>query len=162
MVKNMRHDEKICDEPKVVNWLSNFGYIVGCSTLYILALWIIASSIMSMIQEAVSPDFSVYHLLDEVGLIIFSVAVVDVSKFLMIEEVLVGNSKKDSEEIKRTVTKFVLIIATALSLEGLVLTIETAKTNIDKMVYPALLLLLAILFVVGLGIYQKLISKTEK
>jgi len=51
-----------------------------------------------------------------------------------------------------------MIISTALALEGLVLTIETAKTNLSQLIYPVLLLVISALFIVSIGIHQKLTS----
>lgn len=148
---------------KFISSLSNIGYIVGCIILYLIAFLIITSSCISIFRDVFSPEFSVYSILEEVGLIIFSVAVIDVGKYLLSEEV-VQKSIEDSDPAKsrHTLTKLAVIIATALSLEGLVLTIEVAKTNIENIPYPVAVLLTATIFIVGLGVYQKLNSSSEK
>lgn len=147
---------------KAVIIFSNVGYVLGCVALYLMAVWIIGASIKSVIDDAMGASFSVYSILDEIGLIVFSIAVIDVSKYLLIEEVIHFKKEKDPEEMKRTLSKFVIIIATALSLKGLVLTIETAKTDITKVHYPVSLMITAILFIVGLGVYQKLHADSER
>ncbi|GAB5411739.1 MAG: hypothetical protein ChlgKO_08530 [Chlamydiales bacterium] len=147
---------------RFVSSLSNLGYIVGCIILYLIALLIITSSCVSIFRDVFSSDFSVYSILDEVGLIVFAIAVIDVGKYLMMEEVISRNrEQKDPQEMRRTLTKLAVIIATALSLEGLVLTIEVAKTNIQNIPYPVAVLLTATLFIVGLGVYQKLNASSE-
>lgn len=148
---------------KFVTALSNLGYVVGCVILYLIALLIITSSCVSIFKDVFNSNFSVYSILDEVGLIVFSIAVIDVGKYLMLEEVITGSrAQKDPSEMRRTLTKLAVIIATALSLEGLVLTIEVAKTNIHNIPYPVAVLLTATLFIVGLGVYQKLNASSEK
>ncbi len=147
---------------KLVVVFSNMGYVLGCVSLYLMAVWIIGASIYSVIIDAMSSSFSVYNILDEVGLIVFAIAVIDVSKYLLIEEVIHFKEAKDPEEMKRTLSKFVIIIATALSLKGLVLAIEVAKTDITKVHYPVSLMITAILFIVGLGVYQKLHADSER
>lgn len=110
-----------------------------------------------------SGSYTVYKLLDEVGLIVFSMAVIDVGKYLMLEEVIrKGQKEKPPEETRKTLTKFGIIIASALSLEGLVLTIEVAKQDVTKIGYPVMVLLAATLFIVGIGVYQLLNSRAEK
>ena len=104
----------------------------------------------------------VYSLLDEVALIVFAFAVIDVSKYLLFEEVLRGSENRKPEETRQALKKLVLIIFTALSLEGLVLTIEMAKTNIQMMIYSSILIFVATLFLIGLGIYLCLSAKAEK
>ena len=142
--------------------LSNVGYVIGCVILYIISIGIIVMAIASVIQDLRAGSFTVYRLLDEVGLIVFSIAVIDVAKYLMVEEVLREREEKHPAESRKTLTKFAVIIATALSLEGLVLTIETAKQEISLMIYPVTLLVTAILFIVGIGIYQRLNATAEK
>ena len=143
--------------------LSNVGYIAGCIVLYLIAICILLSAVWSIIADMRSGTYTVYKLLDEVGLIVFSMAVIDVGKYLMLEEVLrKENSAKAPQQSRRTLTKFAIIIASALSLEGLVLTIEVAKQDITKILYPVSVLITATLYIVGVGIYQKLNSSTEK
>ena len=143
--------------------LSNFGYISACIILYIIALCILFSAAWGIYVEMTSGEFTVYKLLDEVGLIVFSMAVIDVGKYLMLEEVIrKGNHQLDPSQTRKTLTKFVIIIASALSLEGLVLTIEIAKQDITKLLYPVTVLLTATFYIIGIGIYQKLNASAEK
>lgn len=147
---------------QIIGTVSNIGYIIGCSILYLISICIIASTVWTITQDILSNTFTVYLLLDEVGLIVFAIAVIDVAKYLMFEEVLRPNEDQPPQELRRTLTKFTMIIATALSLEGLVLTIEMAKTDITKILYPVCVLFTGILFIVGIGVYQRLNAMAEK
>ena len=113
---------------KYIRILSNFAYTVGCACLYLISLWIIAAAIISIVRDLSTSVFTVYKLLDEVALIVFSIAVIDVSKYLIVEEVLKGHDRSP-KEARRAFTKFITIIVTALSLEALVITIESVKTD---------------------------------
>ncbi|NRA90904.1 MAG: general glycosylation pathway protein [Simkaniaceae bacterium] len=142
--------------------LSNLGYIAACVVLYLIALCILVSAVWSIIADMRSGTYTVYKLLDEVGLIVFSMAVIDVGKYLMLEEVI----RKSEAELKpahtrKTLTKLVIIIATALGLEGLVLTIEVAKQDVTKLLYPVSVLITAALLIIGVGIYQILNARSE-
>ncbi len=145
---------------KYIRMLSNFAYTVGCACLYLISLWIIAAAIISIVTDLSTSVFTVYKLLDEVALIVFSIAVIDVSKYLIVEEVLKGHDRSP-KEARRAFTKFITIIVTALSLEALVITIESVKTDITKLIYPILLFLAATILLVGLGVYQKCNSSSE-
>lgn len=143
--------------------LSNFGYIAACVVLYLIALCILISAVYGIIIDMTTGVYTVYKLLDEVGLIVFSMAVIDVGKYLMLEEVIgKGQMSKPLSETRKTLTKFGIIIASALSLEGLVLTIEVAKQDVTKILYPVSVLLIATVFIVGIGGYQYLSSRSEK
>ena len=147
---------------RYVEIFSNIAYITGCVILYLIALCIISSAVWSIIVDIISPEYTVYKILDEVGLIIFSIAVIDVAKYLMFEEVFIRSEEKAPSEFRRTLTKFAVIIASALALEGLVLTIEIAKLDVTKMLYPVSVLITSTIFFVGIGVYQKLNASAEK
>jgi hypothetical protein len=146
----------------IVTRVANVGYFIGCTILFLLSLWIIAFACWSIIKDIIAVKFTVYNLLDEVGLIVFSIAVIDVAKYLMIEEVIRKDSDRSPHEERRTFSKFATIIATALFLEGLVLTIEVAKTDVQQIFYPVSVLITATLIVIGLGVYQRLNASAEK
>ncbi|MCH9617114.1 MAG: hypothetical protein SP4CHLAM5_04660 [Chlamydiia bacterium] len=146
---------------KFIRILSNFAYTIGCLCLYLISLWIITAAIVGIISDISSDHFTIYKLLDDVALIVFSIAVIDVSKYLMIEEVLKGNDRSP-RDARRAFTKFVVIIITALSLEGLVITIETVKTDVTHLIYPIFLFFTATILMVGLGLYQKFNADSEK
>ncbi|MCH9812162.1 hypothetical protein K0U07_05330 [bacterium] len=146
---------------KFIRILSNFAYSVGCACLYLISLWIITAAIVGIFWDITGDAFTIYKLLDDVALIVFSIAVIDVSKYLMIEEVLKDNERSPTEA-RRAFTKFVIIIVTALSLEGLVIAIESLKTDLSNLIYPIFLFLTATVLLVGLGVYQKLNASSEK
>lgn len=147
---------------KTIVKLSNFGYIAACVVLYLIAICILVSAVYNIIADMYSGSYTVYKLLDEVGLIVFSMAVIDVGKYLMLEEVIrKGKDELHPTQTRKTLTKFAIIIASALSLEGLVLTIEVAKQDVTKIFYPVSVLLTATIFIIGIGVYQLLNSRSE-
>jgi tellurite resistance protein TehA-like permease len=95
-------------------------------------------------------------MLDAIGLIIIAVAVADVGKFLFEEEVVAEREMRRPAEARGSLTKFMSIMIVALSLESLVLIAKTSRETMGDVVYPGLLMLLAVLALVGLGLFQKL------
>ena len=118
-------------------------------TMILFALWNIWVSVheKSMIVKA---------LLDAIGLIVIGMAVFDVSKFLMEEEVFHSGGVKSPEHQRETLLKFIIIITIAVSLEALMFIFDAGKKDITNLIYPTFLLVAAVFLVVGLGIYQKL------
>ena len=147
---------------KPILWLSSAGYIAASVILFLVAIWILVASAINLFIEIQASKFEIYQLLDEVALVVFAFAVIDVSKFLLLEEVLRSEVDRKPKQARRALRKLVLIIFTALSLEGLVLTIEMAKTDIQKLVYPILLILVTTLYLIGMGFYQLMSSRAEK
>lgn len=105
-------------------------------------------------------DGALDTMLDAIGLIIIAVAVADVGKFLFEEEVINDRELRRPAEARGSLTKFMTIIIIALSLESLVLITKASRDHISDIVYPALLVLVAILAMVGLGLFQKLSQNT--
>ena len=95
-------------------------------------------------------------MLDAIGLVIIAVAVADVGKFLFEEEVMADREMRRPAEARGSLTKFMSIMIVALSLESLVLIAKTTRETMSEIVYPGLLMLLAVFALVGLGLFQKL------
>ncbi|MCB1108313.1 MAG: GNAT family acetyltransferase, partial [Chlamydiia bacterium] len=127
----------------------------------LIAIWIVIASVINVSSEIWTGNLTVYNILDEAALIVFAFAVIDVSKYLVLEEVLRADQDRKPHQARRALRKLVIIIFTALSLEGLVITIQFAKTDVTKMIYPGILIFVTTLYLIGLGIYQFLNSKAE-
>ena len=95
-------------------------------------------------------------MLDAIGLVIIAVAVADVGKFLFEEEVVADREMRRPAEARGSLTKFMSIMIVALSLESLVLIAKTSRETMGDLLYPGLLMLLAVLALIGLGLFQKL------
>jgi hypothetical protein len=100
-------------------------------------------------------------LLAAIGYVVIAMAVFDVAKYFIEEEVIRGREMRDAAEARRSLTKFVSTIAIAVFIEGLVIVFQASKDDLQKMLYPTALLLTAIIIVIGLGIYQRLSAEVE-
>lgn len=100
-------------------------------------------------------------LLDAVGLIVIGMAVFDVSKFLLEEEVFKKDNTKSHTKERDSLLKFLVIISIAVSLEALVFIFDAGKKDISMLIYPTFLLIASVLLVISLGVYQKL-SRGER
>ncbi len=101
-------------------------------------------------------------LLRAIGYLVVAIAVFDVSKYLIEEEVVRGRELRAASEARRSLTKFVSTIAIAVFLEGLVTVFRVSKDQVAEMIYPTLLLITGILIVLGLGVYQRLSASVER
>ena len=101
-------------------------------------------------------------LLAAIGYVVISLAVFDVAKYFIEEEVIRGREMRLMSEARRSLTKFISTIAIAVFIEGLVIVFRVSKEDVERMLYPTALLLTAILIVVGLGIYQHLSADVEQ
>lgn len=124
--------------------------LLGASVLLIgVAVWRTATGYWK-------GEYALETMLDGIGLVIIAVAVADVGKFLFEEEVEADREMRRPAEARGSLTKFMSIMIVALSLEALVLIAKTSRESIAEIVYPGLLVLLAVLALVGLGLFQRL------
>ncbi len=100
-------------------------------------------------------------ILQSVGTVIISIAILDISKYLIEEEVFRNKELREPEEARRTLTKIMTIITIAVSVEGLVYIFKAGAEDLALLIYPALLILTAVLVIIGLGVYQKLSASVE-
>ena len=92
---------------------------------------------------------------------VVALAVFDVAKYLMEEEVLRDRELRSASEARETLTKFMVIIVIALTLEALVFVLGAASEDLSLLVFPALLFAVAAAMVVALGVYLRLSGQLE-
>lgn len=100
-------------------------------------------------------------MLHAVGLVIIAMAVSDVGKFLLSEELAEDRDLETTGEVRRTLSKFITIIIVAASLEALVFLFEAGREDLSELVYPSGLLAVVAILVAVLGIYQRLAHAAE-
>lgn len=149
--------------PAIVEILTRLGFAIAATFLMLLAaaligvsIWEIAGSYFNKL-EAFSKA-----LLDAVGYTIIAIAVFDVGKYLLEEEVIRAREMRRAAEARRSMTKFVSTILIAVLLEALVAVFEAGKQDVKLMIYPTFLLLAGVGLIVGLGIYQRLSASVER
>jgi len=140
---------------RVVYGLSGLSLALISLTMMAVGLW----GIWLSVHEK---TLLVKALLDGIGLMVIGMAVFDVSKFLLEEEVLHNSGTKSPSKQRETLIKFLVIIAIAVSLEALVFIFDAGKKEISHLIYPTFLLVAAVLVVIGLGVYQKLTQDEAK
>jgi hypothetical protein len=101
-------------------------------------------------------------LLAAIGYVVIAMAVFDVAKYFVEEEVIRGREMRNATEARRSLTKFISTISIAVFIEGLVLVFRVSRQNVTDLLYPTGLLLTAIVIVVGLGLYQRLSAEVEQ
>jgi hypothetical protein len=100
-------------------------------------------------------------ILSAIGYVVIAMAVFDVAKYFIEEEVIRGREMRSAAEARRSLTKFISTISIAVFIEGLVITFRVSKDSVEQMLFPTALLLTAILIVVGLGVFQRLSVDVE-
>jgi putative Mn2+ efflux pump MntP len=95
-------------------------------------------------------------ILQSVGAIIIAAAIIDVAQYMIEEEVFHEKELRDPKEARKTITKIMVIISIAVSIEGLVYIFKAGTKDLQLLLYPAALIFVSSVSIVALGIYQKL------
>ena len=98
--------------------LARLLFVLVALALFALAISLVVSGGWQLIQGALSAEIGIYNLMNGVGLLIVSLAIADVAKFVVEENVVRERELRSPAEALRSLTKFMTIIIIALSLEG--------------------------------------------
>ena len=101
------------------------------------------------------------RLLTAVGYVVIAIAVFDVAKYLLEEEVVRERELRQVGEVRRSLTRFTSTILIAVFLEAIVLIFKVAEDDIALIVYPTLLLFAGVSMLIGLGAFQRLAATAE-
>jgi hypothetical protein len=125
--------------------------------LYALSISMVIAGAWQLVLGGFGGQVGIYNLMNGVGLLIVSLAIVDVAKFVVEENVVRERELRSPGEARRSLTKFMTIIIIALSLEAVVGIFEAGREkNFQELIYPAAVMVVAVLAVVGLGAFQYL------
>jgi hypothetical protein len=142
--------------------LSRVAFGVASAVLMLLALTLVAYGVLDLIASlSKSWQQTGDAVLTAIGYVVIAVAVFDVAKYFVEEEVIRGREMRVAAEARRSLTKFISTIAIAVFIEGVVIVFQVSKQDVEKMLYPTALLATAILIVIGLGAYQRLSVEVE-
>jgi choline-glycine betaine transporter len=101
-------------------------------------------------------------LLGAIGYVVIAMAVFDVAKYFVEEEVIRGREMRLASEARRSLTKFMSTIVIAVFIEALVMVFREGGKDITMVLYPAAILFMGILTILGLGLYQRLSADVEE
>jgi hypothetical protein len=143
--------------------LSRMAFGVASTALMLLALALVAFGALDLVVSLSNSWRAAGDaVLTAIGYVVIAVAVFDVAKYFIEEEVIRSREMRVASEARRSLTKFISTIAIAVFIEGVVVVFQMSKQDVEKMLYPIALLATAILIVLGLGAYQRLSVDVER
>lgn len=146
---------------KVFNIIFSGVHLFAALILIALSLIIMGWSVYEVISSIKEEAGFIPLMLQSVGAIIISAAIIDVAQYMMEEEVFKNKELRDPVEARRTITKILVIITIAVSIEGLVYIFKAGTKDLTLLLYPAVLILVSAILIVALGLYQKLSATIE-
>ena len=138
-------------------WFGAVGTILAllASGLVLTGMYQVGVSVLG------SGEFLNQRLLSAVGYVVIAIAVFDVAKYLLEEEVVRERELRQVGEVRRSLTRFTSTILIAVLLEAIVLIFKFAEDDISLTVSPALLLFAGVAMLIGLGLFQRLAATAE-
>jgi hypothetical protein len=151
------------ERTELMEILSRVSFATASTLLMLLALALVVYGVLDLIASlSTSWQESGNAILTAIGYVVIAIAVFDVAKYFIEEEVIRGRELRVAAEARRSLTKFISTISIAVFIEGVVIVFQVSKQDVGKMLYPTALLVTAILIVLGLGAYQRLSVEVER
>lgn len=147
---------------KVFGIIFSGAHLFAALSLIALALLIMGWASYDVVFNISNAPELIPLVLHYVSAIIIAAAIIDVAQYMMEEEVLMSKELRDPEEARKTITKIIVIITIAVSIEGLVFIFKAGTQDLSLLVYPSLLITASAILIVALGLYQKLSTTVEK
>lgn len=141
-----------------MNTISRLVFGFAGLFLAIFSVTLIAYSAYSVATAKQSIEIAA---LDAIGYVVIAIAVFDVAKYLIDEEVIREREMRRAGEARRSLTRFLSTVIIAVMLEAIVITSKVSKGHIPDLVYPVLLALTGVAILVGLGVFQRLSAVVE-
>lgn len=147
---------------RIMEFLSRFAFASASLVLMAMSFALVVYGVVEIVMAgAASWKDAGGAMLSAIGYVVIAMAVFDLAKYFIEEEVIRGREMRSAGEARRSLTKFVSTIAIAIFIEGLVIVFQASKDRLSEMLYPTALLLTATVVVVGLGVYQRLSADVE-
>ena len=152
MAKNKNHFGK----KTLSKTVSLFFSLIGISFIF-ASFSILFFGIWKFVECYLLKDCDVLNnILNMASYLIIAVAIFDVGRNLLEEEVFRHYQMRSPKEARRSLTKFLVIILVAVTLESLIALIKAGTSNIRDLIYPAIMFTAASFLLASFGLYQRL------
>ncbi len=146
----------------LLDYANALVYLLASIALLLISLLLIGYGLWEVGHAIYHGQPYINVSLDAVGLIVISMAVFDIAKYLFEEQVVRDRELRSAREARRTLTKFLVIIIIASALEALVFIFQTGTTDMTNLLYPTALLVASVFVLMGLGVFQRLTADNER
>ena len=141
---------------------SRIVFAIAALLLMLLALVMIGDVLVKLAGTLMARQGTGIAALSGIGYVVVAIAVFDVAKYLIDEEVVRAREMRAAGETRRSLTRLISTISIAVFLEALVTVFRVTQEDVTDLGYPTMLLVAAILLVMGLGIFQRLSAEVEQ
>lgn len=138
-------------------------YLLITGSLFLASLYLLFSAFKNFWHLTVYLHYSmdIPLLMESVIMITLSVAIFDLAKATMEEEIIRGTDYLKHSEIRRGLTRFLTAVTVAAAIEVLMLIFKFSLDRPENLLYAALLMFGLALLISSLGLYSLLSVKAE-
>jgi dolichol kinase len=137
------------------------SYALFAFSLMAVALLLFVKGAESFFQNEITPDnFKIKYVFEATILLTLALAIFDLSKTLVEEEVLGWSKDSHISGPHKTMVKFLGSIIIALSIEALMLVFKFAISNPSELIYAMYIIAGVAMLLIGLAVYIKF-TKSE-
>ncbi|QCE35763.1 hypothetical protein FAI40_06295 [Acetobacteraceae bacterium] len=145
---------------RIVGIISRISFGVASIVLillaYVLLYYGIRDLYLFLMNDTAHHDDIKNLILRTVSYVVVAIAVFDVAKFFIEDEVIKDSDKLSEWQIRNSLSKFITTVIIAVFVEGLVGIFEEGVGGGINVLYPASLLVVGSLIVFIMGVYQKM------
>ena len=141
---------------RVFGWFSKSILVLASVSMCVASVALVISSLMKAGAAFTTMPAVQSELLESVSLVVISVAIIDMAKYILDEEVLRDRELREPAEAREAITKFIVVVALVIAIESIVFIFNLGHSEPQGLIFPALLLLVFVVMIVGLGLYQRL------
>ncbi len=140
-----------------------FSYSIFAFALIAVSLLLFVEGTQSFFSNQITPDnFKIKYVFEATILITLALAIFDLSKTLIEEEVLGWVKHSEISGPHKTMVKFLGSIIIALSIEALMLVFKFAITDPNQLVFAMYIIAGVAFLLVGLSIYIKFTTESAR
>lgn len=138
-------------------------YLFLSAALFLASIYLVYEALRNLwfIAKEISGPVNIPLLLESIILITLSIAIFDLGKATVEEELVRGTDYLKHSEVRRGLTRFLTAVTIAGSIEVLMLIFKFSLDKPENLEYAALLLIGLALLIIALGLYSLLSVKAE-
>lgn len=136
--------------------------VLGLMSVAGIMLFIAFEDLFSLVFNESSPDSPPYKLFEIIIFITLSLAIFDLGKTILEEEVLMHKDVFRHSSTRRTITRFLAAILIAVSIEALLTMFKASLGEVELMKSAVWMMLSVVGLLLGLGGYVYLGAKAER
>lgn len=136
--------------------------VLGLMSVAAIMLYLAFQDLMSLFPAETSPGSPPYKLFEIIIFITLSLAIFDLGKTILEEEVLMHKDVFRHSSTRRTITRFLAAILIAVSIEALLTMFKASLGEVELMKSAVWMMLSVVGLLLGLGGYVYLGAKAER